>query len=210
MSVKICLYISVYRVILSCCNLELIQYKHFCKLTTVNMQLSFEQLQFPLSCRCVTVASCFCMNAPLRLKKKPGKNLNQEIDPTGGRTRTRCVRGNDATPKLQRCQISVIYPPAMQYVHPPGLTKQIPMGQMLEDSDFVPEHQTGLKEWASLNLQSAESQGHCQRKHRTEHRQRTHNQSQDRYQNLRPPPESEPGPPGSKSGIQPTTPRRRN
>ena len=40
--VKIC-YISVYGV-LSCCKLELIQYKHFSKLATVHKPLSFKQL----------------------------------------------------------------------------------------------------------------------------------------------------------------------
>ena len=44
MSVKILRYISVYPVILTCSKLELIQYKHFCKLATVGKQLSFEQL----------------------------------------------------------------------------------------------------------------------------------------------------------------------
>ena len=31
----------------------------------------------------------------LRLRENPGKNLNQEIDPTGDRTRARCVKSND-------------------------------------------------------------------------------------------------------------------
>ena len=35
-------------------------------------------------------------------EENPGKNLNQEIDPTGDRTRARCVRGNDVTPRRQR------------------------------------------------------------------------------------------------------------
>ena len=37
----------------------------------------------------------------LRLRENPGKNLNQEIDPTGHRTRARCVRSNDVTYKPQ-------------------------------------------------------------------------------------------------------------
>ena len=35
---------SLYRTILSCCKLELVQYKHFCKLATGDKQLSFERL----------------------------------------------------------------------------------------------------------------------------------------------------------------------
>ena len=35
-------------------------------------------------------------------EEKLGKTLNQEIDPTGDRTRARCVRGNDVTPRPQR------------------------------------------------------------------------------------------------------------
>ena len=38
----------------------------------------------------------------LRLMENPGKNLNQEIDPTGDRTWARCVRSNDVTPRSQR------------------------------------------------------------------------------------------------------------
>ena len=40
---------------------------------------------------------------------KPWKNLNLEIDPTGDRTRDRCVRSNDVTPRLHRwsCKIFV-------------------------------------------------------------------------------------------------------
>ena len=37
----------------------------------------------------------------LQLMKTPEK-LNQEIDPTGNRTRVRCMRGNDDTPRPQR------------------------------------------------------------------------------------------------------------
>ena len=33
----------------------------------------------------------------LRLREIPGKNLNQEIDPTGDLTRARCARSNDVT-----------------------------------------------------------------------------------------------------------------
>ena len=33
----------------------------------------------------------------LHLRENPGKNHNQETDPTGDRTRTRCVRNNDVT-----------------------------------------------------------------------------------------------------------------
>ena len=43
-SVKILWCISVYAVILSCWKLELIQYKHFSKLATVDKPLSFKQL----------------------------------------------------------------------------------------------------------------------------------------------------------------------
>ena len=38
----------------------------------------------------------------LRLRKNPGKNLNEEIDPTGDRTRAHRVRSNDITPRPQR------------------------------------------------------------------------------------------------------------
>ena len=38
----------------------------------------------------------------LRLREKPRKNLNQEIDPTGNGTRSRCLRCNDVTPSSQR------------------------------------------------------------------------------------------------------------
>ena len=38
----------------------------------------------------------------LQLRKTPEKNLNQETDPTGDRPRTRCVRGNDVTPRPQQ------------------------------------------------------------------------------------------------------------
>ena len=37
----------------------------------------------------------------LRLRENPGKNLNQEIDPTGDRTKACCVRNNDVTPRPQ-------------------------------------------------------------------------------------------------------------
>ena len=33
----------------------------------------------------------------LQLRENPGKNLNQEIDTTGDRTRARCGRSNDVT-----------------------------------------------------------------------------------------------------------------
>ena len=33
----------------------------------------------------------------LRLRENPGKNLNKEIDPTGDRTRARCIRSDDVT-----------------------------------------------------------------------------------------------------------------
>ena len=36
----------------------------------------------------------------LRLRENPGKNLNQETDPT------RCVRSNDVTPRPQRWAIT--------------------------------------------------------------------------------------------------------
>ena len=39
----------------------------------------------------------------LIVEEKPRKKLNQEIDPTGDRTQARCVRGNDVTPRPQRC-----------------------------------------------------------------------------------------------------------
>ena len=42
---------------LSCCKLEMIQYKHFRKLETSNCLLNKS------SFRCVSVASCFCKNA---------------------------------------------------------------------------------------------------------------------------------------------------
>ena len=35
-------------------------------------------------------------------KKNPGKDLNQEFDPTPDRTLARWVRGNDVTPRPQR------------------------------------------------------------------------------------------------------------
>ena len=38
----------------------------------------------------------------LTVEGKPRKQLNQEIDPTGDRTRARCVRGSDVTPRPQR------------------------------------------------------------------------------------------------------------
>ena len=38
----------------------------------------------------------------LQLRENLGKNLNREIDPTGDRTRARCVRNNDVTPRPQR------------------------------------------------------------------------------------------------------------
>ena len=38
----------------------------------------------------------------LPLRENPGKNRNQKIDPTGDRTRARCVRSNDVTPRTQR------------------------------------------------------------------------------------------------------------
>ena len=38
----------------------------------------------------------------LRLRENPGKNLNQENDPTGDRTPARWMKGNDITPPPQR------------------------------------------------------------------------------------------------------------
>ena len=38
----------------------------------------------------------------LRPRENPGKNPNQEIHPTGDRTRARCVRSNNVTPRPQR------------------------------------------------------------------------------------------------------------
>ena len=38
----------------------------------------------------------------LHLREKPGKNLNQETDPTGIWIRARWMRGNDVTPRPQR------------------------------------------------------------------------------------------------------------
>ena len=38
----------------------------------------------------------------LQLRENPGKNLNQETDPTGIWTRARSMRGNDVTPQKQR------------------------------------------------------------------------------------------------------------
>ena len=38
----------------------------------------------------------------LQLSENPGKNLNQEMDPTGDWTRARCVRSNDVTPRPRR------------------------------------------------------------------------------------------------------------
>ena len=38
----------------------------------------------------------------LRVEVQPLRNLKQEADPTGDRTRARCVRSNDFTPRPQR------------------------------------------------------------------------------------------------------------
>ena len=39
------------------------------------------------------------MDIRLKVEGKPRKNLNQEIDPTGDRTRARCVSSIDVTPR---------------------------------------------------------------------------------------------------------------
>ena len=39
------------------------------------------------------------LTSVLRLRENPGKNLNQEIDPNGDRTRVCCVRSNEVTPR---------------------------------------------------------------------------------------------------------------
>ena len=44
----------------------------------------------------------------LRLRENTGKNLNQEIDPIGDRTRTRCMRSNDVTPTPQRWSLNFV------------------------------------------------------------------------------------------------------
>ena len=41
----------------------------------------------------------------LTVEENPGRNLNQEIDPMGDRTRARCLRSNDVTSRLQRWSI---------------------------------------------------------------------------------------------------------
>ena len=43
-----------------------------------------------------------CSVICLTVEGKPRKNLNQEIDPTGDRTRARCVKSSDVTPRPQR------------------------------------------------------------------------------------------------------------
>ena len=65
---------------------------------------------------------------------------------------------------------------------PQGLTSQMPVGQMPVGGATVSgrEHQTDTQGRASLNMWSAQCQGLRRRQHRTEHRQRTHTQSQDR------------------------------
>ena len=42
------------------------------------------------------------LTSVLQLRENPGKNLNQEIGPTGVRTQVCCVRSNDVTPRPQR------------------------------------------------------------------------------------------------------------
>ena len=72
----------------------------------------------------------------LRLSENPGKNLDQEIDPTENRTQARCVRSYDVTPVVciyrfkkvlglihYFClspSLSAIYPPQCRTLTPPG------------------------------------------------------------------------------------------
>ena len=56
----------------------------------------------------------------LQLRKSPGRNLNQETDPTGDRTLARCVRSNSVTPrsqggpKIQELE-GIVLPPHPEY-----------------------------------------------------------------------------------------------
>ena len=61
-------------------------------------------------------------------------------------------------------------------------TYTTPVNQMSVEgaTDCGPEHQTVTQMRVSLNVWSSRCQDHRQRQHRTEYRQRTHNQSQDR------------------------------
>ena len=45
----------------------------------------------------------------LTVEEKPWKNFNQEIDPIGDRTRARCVRDNDVTPRLRVRKSGTLY-----------------------------------------------------------------------------------------------------
>ena len=53
----------------------------------------------------------------LTVEEKFGKKLNLEIDPTGYRTRTRLVRGNDITPR-PRVRKSRYWGETLQFPHP--------------------------------------------------------------------------------------------
>ena len=93
----------------------------------------------------------------------------------------------------------LIYPPPIQNLHPQGLTSQMLVGQMPVGRATVsgPEHQRDTQGRASLNVWSAQCQGFRRRQHRSEHK----------GQKLKflIPPGIEPGRPGWKAGILPTT-----
>ena len=73
-------------------------------------------------------------------------------------------------------------PPHNIVLTSPGLTTQIPVEQMPVEgaTDCGSEQQTDAQGRASLNVWLAQCQDHRQRQNRTEHKQRTHAQSQDR------------------------------
>ena len=70
---------------------------------------------------------------------------------------------------------------------PPGTyNPNVPVGQMFLGgaTDCGPEHYTNIQGRASLNVWSARCQGHRRRQHKTENKQRTHTQLQDRNENF--------------------------